>query len=457
MISLSLQTLASHIQHRKVVGDAEFVGVSVSSQAVSPGNLFVAWKGEERDAHDFVRDAEKAGAAALLVEREVEISLSYLVVDDAQKALGEMAHFWRQQFDVPVIAVTGSNGKTTIKNLLGAIFDEHYHHDTAAYLVNESSFNNHVGVPLTLLKLNDKHRVVITEMGMNHFGEIAYLTKIAEPNCALINNALHSHLAGVGGTLEGVARAKGEIFLGLKEDGIAVLNHDSPFFSYWGSLVATKKVLTFGLTSKANIYAEEVQLLPAESRYTLKTPTGHTTITLPLLGKHNVANSIAAAAVAIAMGVDLETIQAAYAHFQTTGRRLEQHHLASGAVLIDDGYNANPDSTCAAIDVLKMMSGDKILIFGDMKELGPDEKQQHEQVGRYAKEAGIDALYTIGDLTKETVKTFGKGALHFDSRDALLAALKPHLKAGNVILVKGSFSMNMRWFVDQLLGSINEA
>ncbi len=451
MIQMTLKQLSKILKYCKLVGEIRFAGISVNSKTLEPNNLFIAWKGESSDGHEFVAEAESKGAAGFVVEHDVDTKLPYLIVPDAVKALGDIASFYRAQFNIPLLAVTGSNGKTTIKNMLGNIFNHHCNQDTAAFLVSESSYNNHVGVPLTLFKLDKNHRYVIAEMGMNHFGEISYLTNMARPDVALINNAFVSHLEGVGGTIEGVAKAKGEIFEGLKDEGIAVLNADSEFYDYWKGLAKDHKQLSFGVDHVADIKATNIRLLNDRSEFVLNCPLGKIDIHLPLLGKHNVMNALAASAVSIAVSVSLENIKKGLETFETTNRRLQIYKLASGATLIDDGYNANLASTIAAIDVFKKMSGQKIMLFGDMKELGPDEKKFHREVGEYAKNVGIDKLFALGDLSKETVEAFGEGAQHFENHEQLFDVLEPLLKKDVVILVKGSNSMNMKWFVDQLV------
>lgn len=449
MIQLSLKQFAAILKDATLQGDAMFVGVATDSRKVKPDNLFVAWKGENCDGHDFVTEAERKGASCLLVEKPLDSPLPALIVPDSLKAMGKLASYCRDQFDIPLIAVTGSNGKTTIKNMLALIFTAHFH-DQKKCLVNESSFNNHVGLPLTLFQLNDQHKVVITEMGMNHFGEISYLTKIARPDIALINNAFTCHLEGVGGTLQGVAKAKGEIFEGLKKSAIAVLNADSEFYDYWKNLAKKHQQISFGVAHDANVMAKEIKLFHDHVQFILQTPKGKIDISLPLLGQHNVMNALAAAAVSVAANVDLQTIKKGLEIFKTTDRRLQTYHLKNGVTLIDDTYNANPASTRAAIDVLKQMPGEKVFLFGDMKELGTDEKKLHQEIGVYAKNAGISKLLAIGDLTKETIKAFGEGAQHFENRETLLKVLKSLLRKDQMILIKGSNSMNMKWFIDQL-------
>lgn len=451
MISMHLRELDEILPSSTRSGDVRFTGIATNTKQIQKGNLFIAWKGEEKDGHDFIAEAEKSGAVALVVERQVKTNLPFIVVKNSQQAFGLIAKCWREQFNLPVIAVTGSNGKTTVKNLLAAIFDELYVHDASKYLVNEFSFNNQVGVPLTLSQISAAHHVVVTEMGMNHFGELDNLSRLAEPDVALINNALPSHIAGVGGTVEGVAKAKGEIFNGLKSNGIAILNLGSPYFDYWKGLLTTQELITFGLSSQAMVHAENVRFSEQNIQYRLVTPRGDVDIELPLLGEHNLMNSLAAAAVAIAVNVDPIVIRRAYIHFKSTSRRLERHQLKCGAILIDDAYNANPASTKAAIDAVKLISGRAVLIFGDMLELGDEGKRYHHELGLYAKSAGIKQLLAIGELTKETVAAFGEGAQHFDSQDALYQALPSLLHEGNILLIKGSHSMHLHQLVKRLL------
>ncbi len=451
MIQTSLKQISSILKQATFHGDADFKGISVNTKTLEPSNLFVAWKGENSDGHDFVHDAESKGAVALILEKLVETKLPYLIVPDAVKALGDIASYYRDQYEIFLVAVTGSNGKTTIKNMLGNIFHYHCGGDDAAYLVSQSSYNNHVGVPLTLFQLSDHHRFVITEMGMNHFGEISYLTHIAKPDVALINNAFVSHLEGVGGTVQGVAKAKSEIFEGLKESGIAVLNADSEFYDYWKDISSKHKQLSFGVDHTADVRAKNIKLFSDKTEFTLVSTGGEVNVCMKLLGHHNVMNALAAASASIAAGVTLKSIKKGLEKFETTQRRLQVRKLASGATLIDDGYNANLASTNAAIDVLKEMPGTKIMVFADMKELGPDEKKFHREVGEYAKNAGINKLLAIGELTKETVDTFGQNALHFKDHQSLFDSLKPLVGQDSVILLKGSNSMNLKWFLDKLI------
>jgi len=419
-----------------------FHDIAYDSRKVKPGDLFIALSGECVDGHDFIADAEQAGAVALLISRPVQTKLPYFIVPNVLEALGRLASDWRHQFRIPVIAVTGSNGKTTTKNMITSILS--IAAGSADYcLATQGNQNTEITLPIQLLHLNESHRYTVLEMGMSHFGEIERLSRIAKPSIVVIVNAFPSHLAGVGGTIEGVARAKGEIFSGLLESGTAVLNADSEFCALWRQLALDKKIVTFGLEKHADISAKNIKLTSKNSCFTLISRKGSIDIQLPLLGRHNLCNALAAAAVCLAAGIELPTIKIGLERIETTNRRLEIMPAINGASIIDDSYNANPASTHAAIDVLATQPGRKILVLGDMRELGPDEKRYHAEMGDYARQQGIDDLFCVGELMKEAVKHFGPHAQHFVSKEALIVALKPLLHEMVTVLVKGSRSMRM--------------
>lgn len=446
LIPLSAQLLGT---------DVEFTSVSTDSRNLSKGALFIALHGERFDGHDYVAQAQENGAAAALVTKALDIDIPQVIVGDTRLALGNLAAYWRQQFSIPVAAITGSNGKTTVKEMLAAIlrFAAGNEEDV---LATKGNLNNDIGLPLTLLGLRPHHRYAVTEMGMNHTGEIQYITRIAKPTVALINNAGNAHLEGLG-SIEAVASAKGEIFEGLSAHGIAVINHDDAFAELWKSLAGKRKVITFGFDQSADVSAD-YRLLPESSQIAMKTAKGELSFELTIPGEHNVKNALAAASVAIALGISLPAISAGFGQFSGVKGRLQKQSCKFGAKLIDDTYNANPASMRAAVDVLSGLSGTRILVMGDMGELGDRASELHREIGQYAKSKGIDVLFALGDLSLETVKAFGAGATHFESIEALVAALMTRLDQQVTVLVKGSRFMRMERVVHALLpSSVTEA
>ncbi|MBI3547013.1 MAG: UDP-N-acetylmuramoyl-tripeptide--D-alanyl-D-alanine ligase [Gammaproteobacteria bacterium] len=439
---MSLAILSDALKSPLTGHDVVFTGVCHDTRTLQPGDLYVAIKGENFDGHNFLAEAITAGAAGALLSRDMETPLAYVRVPDTRLALGNLAAFWRNQFkNIPVIAVTGSNGKTTVKEMIGAILGE-----IGPGCVTRGNFNNDIGVPLTLARLRGGDRYAVIEMGMNHYGEIEYLSRLTRPNIALITNAGEAHLAGVG-TLEDVARAKGEIFMGLAADGTAVLNSDDPHFPLWKSFAALKKQLTFGLDRPADVNAEYT-LTDAGSAIYLKTTTlGDIHMRVPLLGRHNVMNTLAATGAAIAAGASLEQVKTGLEKLRTVSGRLEVKQGISGARVIDDTYNANPASLAAGLQVLKEFNGERVLVMGDMAELGPSAADIHYRVGELAKRIGIQRLFAIGELSRVAVAAFGKGARHFDKHEALIEALHDCMHAEMTVLVKGSRVMRMERIV----------
>jgi UDP-N-acetylmuramoyl-tripeptide--D-alanyl-D-alanine ligase len=374
----------------------------------------------------------------------MEVDIPQFVVPDTLLALGKLARAWRDRFHLPIVGVTGSNGKTTLKNMIASILRAASHPDEV--LATEGNLNNNIGLPLNLARLNDHHRYAVLEMGMNHFGEIAYLTQLAKPTVAVITNAAESHLEGLK-DIQGVAIAKGEIFLGLQEKGTAILNKDDPHYEYWRTLVQNKSYATFGLKNPADVTALNIE----GSHVTLNTPKGLLHITLPLLGKHNVLNALAATAAALALSIPLDAIKKGLEHVSPAPHRMRLYSLANRISIIDDTYNANPFSLKAAVETLATFQGTKIVVLGDMKELGENEKALHTDSGDYIRHAGIDYLLTLGHLTENTAKAFGQKAMHFREQDKLIMALQPYLKENVTVLIKGSRSMRMENIVEHLI------
>lgn len=449
MMKLGCQQIAQAVAGELHGADEICSGVVTDSRQMVPGGLFVALTGERFDGHDYLEAARAAGAAAALAEqgRAPLAGLPCIVVADTRVALGRLAGAWRARFDVPVVAVTGSNGKTTVKEMTAAILRAHLGEN--AVCMTRGNLNNDIGLPLTLLSLSDAHRAAVVEMGMNRPGEIAWLASLARPTVAVVTNAQRAHLAGMG-SLESVVREKGEIYDALDAAGTAVINADDGHAPYWRAQNAGRRVVTFGMSEMADVRVHWMGHGLA-SAVTLTTPQGETAFDLQLPGAHNALNAAAAAAATLAAGVSLDTAGRALAAFQGVKGRLQVRPLTGGATLIDDSYNANPDSVRAAIDVLAATVGRKHLVFGDMGETGERVGQFHDEVGGYAKSQGIDRLYTLGEHANQTARNFGDGSDHFENPEALVAALRADLVDGSTVLVKGSRFMRMERVVNALM------
>jgi UDP-N-acetylmuramoyl-tripeptide--D-alanyl-D-alanine ligase len=442
---MRLHEAAFAIQARAVGADVAITAVSTDSRNLPAGCLFVALKGPRFDGHAFAAKALEQGAAAVMIEAGAELSVSpALVVADTLQALGHLAAWHRSRMPAKVAAITGSNGKTTVKEMLASILAVEAGAD--AVLATVGNLNNDIGMPLTLLKLTPAHRYAAIEMGMNHPGEIAYLTQIARPDVALVNNALRAHLEGLG-SVEAVARAKGEIYAGLKDDGFALINADDAHAGLWRALAGQHKVMSFGFAETA-----EVRIVQGE----LVTPAGRIALNLQVPGEHNLRNAAAAAALALALHVSSASIAQGLADYAGVKGRLQTHACILGATLLDDTYNANPDSVLAAIQVLAARPGQRILVLGDMGELGPDAADLHREVGERARAAGIDRLLCLGEMTLNTVAAFGKGeagnrAMHFERIEELLAEVECALGPEVTVLVKGSRFMQMERVVKSFM------
>jgi UDP-N-acetylmuramoyl-tripeptide--D-alanyl-D-alanine ligase len=424
--------------------DVDFCGGSSDSRSIAAGELFIALRGERADGHEFLAMVRERGAAAALVDHAVADPLPQLIVADTKLAMSQIAAQWRAQYTCPVIGLTGSNGKTTVKELLAAILSRR-----GSTLFTLGNFNNDIGLPLTLLRMRAGHRHAVIEMGANHPGEIAYLTGLTHPDIALITNAGPAHLEGFK-TLEGVSRAKGEIYAGLSQSGVAIVNADDAYADYWVGLNRGRRVIRFGLSASAEVSAAWSGDASG-SALELRTPLGAASVTLHLPGVHNVRNALAAVAAAIAAGATLENIVAGLQQAQGAPGRMQGKRGLGGARVIDDTYNANPASVRAAIDVLAACGGRRVLALGDLGELGGDAAELHRGVGEYAARAGIDALYTVGKLSANASSVFPRERGHFETQDALIAALRPQLGADLTLLVKGSRSARMENVVDGLV------
>lgn len=445
---MHLYEAAAAIGATAVGPDTGFDRVETDTRRLTPGALFVALKGARHDGHAFIGEALAKGAAAVMVDQAHPApARPAIIVDDTRLALGRLAAWHRTRMPARIVAVTGSNGKTTVKEMTAAILRAHV--GETAVLATAGNLNNDIGVPLTLLRLGPEHRYGVIEMGMNHAGEIAYLTRLARPDVALVNNAQRAHLEGLG-TVEAVAHAKGEIYEGLGEEGVALVNGDDAHAVLWLHLNRGRRVLRFGLKADADVRAE--YMLDADAaRLTLHTPVGRIETQLAVLGLHNVRNAAAAAAIAIALEVPGEAIAQGLAAYRGVKGRLMLHPCILGARLIDDSYNANPDSVAAAIEVLAAMPGRRLLVLGDMGELGPAAAELHREIGRRAKAAGIDRLLALGEFSIHAVQAFGPDAMHFERIEELLAEVEHALAPGVTVLVKGSRFMQMERVVQSFV------
>ena len=445
MIRMRLSAAAAAIGARHRGADPELRGVAIDSRRVEPGALFVALPGLMHDGHDFVAHAGERGACAALVSRPGEYPLPTLEVPDATAALARLALAWRRRHHPRVLAVTGSNGKTTVKEMLAAIMRQEFR-----TLATRGNLNNELGVPLTLFELEPAHEILIAELGANHPGEIERLSALVRPDVGVITLCAPAHLEGFG-TLEGVARAKGEIFRGMARDGVAVLNAEDAFAGLWRELAAPRRVVAFGLGEAADLHGT---WRPAATGGALEIRGAGAAIevALGLPGRHNAMNALAAAAAGLAAGASREAVQAGLAGVRPVPGRLAVHALGSGLTLIDDTYNANPSSLRAGLEVLATRPGRRWLVLGDMGELGAEEVGRHEEAADAARSCGVERLYTTGALARNASCRFGSGATHFESAGALVEALIQDLPVEATVLVKGSRAMGLERVVQALAG-----
>ena len=442
MIRMSLSEAAQLLDAEIVGSDAQFQGVGSDTRTLPAGALFVALKGARFDGHEFLAEAAARGAAGALVS-EVR-TLPCLRVADTRAALTRLAAAWRSRFSLPLVAVTGSNGKTTVKDMLASILRQ-----DRPTLATEGNLNNDLGVPLMLLRLGSLHGYAVIEMGANHAGEIAHLSRLARPGVCVITNAGPAHLEGFG-SIEGVARAKGEILQGLDTNGTAVLNADDAYADYWRGLAGSRRVVSFGLAHPADVTASELSLKAQHSEFLMHAPVGTAQVSLPLAGRHNVMNALAAAAAAFSLGVSIADIALGLSHVSPAHGRFEAGPGRNGCCVIDDTYNANPGSVASGLAALAAFPGEKVLVLGDMAELGERAEEWHAEIGRRAREAGVARLLTIGSLGAAAARSFGPGGLHFADRGALIAALEDLVHADMTLLVKGSRCMGMEQVVQAL-------
>ncbi len=452
MMEMMLSDIARCVRGQLVGQDTAISSVSIDTRAIRPGQLYVAIKGHNFDGNDFVDMAEQAGATAAIVHKEVAATMPHIVVEDTRLALAELAGAWRQKASVSVVGMTGSNGKTTVKEMVAAILGVN-----DPVLFTQGNLNNEIGVPLTLLRLEERHRYAVIEMGANHPGEITYTSTYAQADVVIITNVGAAHIEGFG-SLDGVARAKGEIIQTLKNDGIAVLNRDDAYFDYWKTIAGARKTVSFGLNDGADVTARSIRTeirtnegtnaggaASAEfiTGFELVTALGSLAVNLTLAGRHNVVNALAAAAACLALGLDLQQIKQGLESVKPVTGRLQPLVSRQGNIIIDDTYNANFASLKAGLAVLEDMPGEPWVVLGAFGELGPESKKIHEEMGELLKASGVVRLLATGADTRNTVRFFGPGATFFETQNELIDVLKQELKGSESVLIKGSRAQRM--------------
>jgi len=445
----TLAQLTASMPGAQRIADAGFDKVSTDSRTATAGALFVALRGETFDAHDFLPQVAANGAAAVIAERLPEgWTLPAIVVPDTLTALGQIANHWRRQYAIPLIGVTGSNGKTTVKEMIAAILAAAF--GEQARLATQGNLNNEIGVPLTLMRLEASHRAAVVELGMNHPGEIARLAAIAQPTVAMVNNAQREHQEFMH-TVEAVALENGSVLKALASDGVAVYPGDDTYTPLWQGLAAHCRSMTFGLDAACDVRATYVST-GFGNNLKVTVPGGDFALKLAAAGEHNVRNALAAIACALAAGIEQDVIVRGLESFAPVGGRLQQKRAVNGALVIDDTYNANPDSMRAAIDVLASYPAPRILVVGDMGEVGTQGREFHEEIGAYAQSRGIETVLATGELSRALVAS---GAHHYEQFDDVLAALDKQLGGNSeaTVLVKGSRFMKMERVVNHLTGS----
>lgn len=438
MMVRTLASVAKHVDGQLIGPDCRFDEVSTDTRKNIRGSLFVALRGENFDGNDYVAAAASAGAVGALVSRRADVALSQVKVDDTRRAFAAMASSWRRTFNVPIVAVTGSAGKTTARALIAAIVGV-----DRQICTTQGNFNNEIGVPITLMRMQPGDAAAVIELGANHAGEIDYLARMVRPDVALITNAGSAHLEGFG-SLDGVAAAKGELLDHLSEDGTAVLNADDEYFAQWRARAGARRVLSFALDVPAECsVAGEIRSFAGGSEFSLRLPDASViAIRLALPGRHNVRNALAAAACAFALGISGAQIAAGLAGARPQTGRLREHSGIAGSRIIDDSYNANPSSARAALDYLAQFDGERIFVLGDMGELGTEAGSLHAELGEYAR-SKCDRLITIGTLAAHAAATFGDRAQSFDDVATVVNRLGAELSANTIVLIKASRAMQL--------------
>jgi UDP-N-acetylmuramoyl-tripeptide--D-alanyl-D-alanine ligase len=451
---LQLEEVAQAVSGKLFGANLTVSGVSIDTRTLKAGELYIAIKGKNFDGHGFVDKALEAGAIAVICEQPSDRDIAQIVVTDSHLALAELAGYWRDKLAVKVIGITGSNGKTTVKEMVAAILSTQAH-----TLFTQGNLNNDIGVPLTLLKLADSHRYAVIEMGANHSGEIAYTSRYAKPDVAIITNISAAHIEGFG-SVNAVAQAKGEIIANLNTSGIAVLNCDDDFYPYWQKLAENAGSVSFGFADDADVTALQISSsLQAEgyrTEFILKTTTAMLAMHIHLAGKHNVKNALAAAAACLQLGIPLQAIKDGLATLKPVTGRLQPLHGRKGNIVIDDTYNANPASLKAGLEVLDSKQKNW-LILGAFGELGEDSLNIHYQMGQLIRSMPVERVFAVGKHAEETIKAFGHGGQFFDSQDQLISILNETLTGEETLLVKGSRAQKMENIVAALVENFRAA
>lgn len=440
-MNMKLSEIAECIHGQLIGEDAVITSASIDTRTIKPGQLYIGIKGKNFDGNDFVDKAEQAGAIAAIVNKGFAAAIPHIIVDDTHLALAELASGWRKKTPVSVVGITGSNGKTTVKEMVAAILGVNDN-----VLFTQGNLNNDIGVPLTLLRLNEQHRYAVIEMGANHPGEIKYTSKYAQADVVVITNVGPAHIEGFG-SLDGVARAKGEIIQTLKEKGIAILHRNDDYFDYWKSVAGIRKIMSFGLNDSADVTAHSIKTEIHNNQFAttfeLVAGQGSLAVNLKLAGRHNVINALAATAACLALGIELKQIKRGLESVIPVTGRLQPLVSRLGNIVIDDTYNANSASLKAGLDVLANCEGEPWLVLGAFGELGPESLKIHEEIGELIKSRGIVRLLAIGSDARNTVKSFGQGATFFETQQNLIEVLKQELKGDETILIKGSRAQRM--------------
>ena len=442
-MKLLLSEIAS-ITGGQLHGDDVLVeGLSTDTRNLNAGELFVALVGDLYDPHELIEKEKAVNAGAILVQRKVNVVTPQVIVENTYQALQDLAIAWRKRFSLPVVGITGSNGKTSVKELIKEILSTQ-----GNVLATVGNLNNHIGVPITLCKLNDQHQFAVIEMGANHAGEIANLAKIAQPNIGVITNIGPAHLEGFG-SIEGVARAKAELYANLSPNGVAVVNVDDAFKDSWANEIGSRKRISFGVENSADVSGNAI----AEDLIEIVTPMGELQVKPQQTGAHALLNILAATTVGLAIGVDLDDIKIGIENTQAVKGRLMRVEGLSGSCILDDTYNANPASLAAALDVQAKEPGEHWLVLGDMGELGNESEFMHQKAGEIAKQFGVTRLFAYGPLTKHSVKAFGSGAKHFSNHAEIVAALQKEITKEICVLVKGSRAMQLEKIVASIISN----
>ncbi len=445
----TVHEVASLLEVQSRGADARWNGVSTDTRTLKEGELFFALNGPNFRGRDFVKDAANSGAAGAVVEGFVDVDIAQVEVYDARHALGVVAVDWRSRFELALVGVTGSNGKTTVKQMISACLGSNS-------LATRGNLNNDIGVPLMLLELDESHESAVIEMGANHAGEIAYLASLARPNVAVVTNAGPSHLEGFG-SIDGVAHAKGELFYSLNSDAVAIINRDDKYFDLWCSLAEPASILTFGRAAPADCFATDVQLAADHSSFALNILGDTFAIRLPLPGEHNVLNACAAALASVAAGIPAALVAERLPEVSGAAGRLQVTKTAAGGALIDDTYNANPASMRAAATFAVGLERDVLMVIGDMGELGKNSDALHTELGRDLANLGVRKLYAVGENVKHCIAGFGEGATHFADHEAVISKLLNEDLGEFTVLVKGSRSARMETVVAALRAAGGEA